>query len=236
MTTLEEERDALLQATLPHIAFDGWTHKAFAAGAADAGLAPAVALNAFPNGPLEALEAFSDGIDRRLLTALEDRDLSEMRVRDRIALGVRLRLEMLAPHEEAVRRGLSTLALPANAALGMTCLYRSVDAIWHAAGDRSTDYNFYSKRLLLAGVYSSTLLAWLNDSSEDKIETWAFLDRRIDEVLKVGGRFGKTMKRLLDLPDRLARRRPGAGMGAGIGPRRRRPFGPKPMRRPDAAG
>lgn len=222
MTTLDQERDALLRATLPHVAFDGWTHKALSSGAEDAGLAPAVAFNAFPGGPMEALEAFSDGIDRRLLAALGERDLSEMRVRDRIALGVRLRLEMLEPHEEAVRRGLGVLALPSNARLGMTCLYRTVDAIWHAAGDTSTDYNFYSKRLLLAGVYSSTLLAWLNDDSADKADTWAFLDRRIDGVLKVGGRFGKTMKRVLDFPDRLARHGPGGRIG-----RRRGPFRPR---------
>lgn len=208
MKTLDREREALLWAALPHVAFDGWTRKALSSGAEDAGLAPAVVLKAFPGGPMEALEAFSDGIDRRLLAALGERDLSEMRVRDRIALGVRLRLEMLEPHEEAVRRGLGVLALPSNARLGVTCLYRTVDAIWHAAGDSSTDYNFYSKRLLLAGVYSSTLLAWLNDGSADKADSWSFLDRRIDEVLKVGGGLGKTVKRVLDFPDRLARRGP----------------------------
>ena len=134
-----------------------------------------------------------------------------MRVRDRIAAGVRTRLEILAPHREAVRRGLAFLALPQNAAQGVTCLNRSVDCLWYAAGDRATDYNFYSKRLLLAGVLSSTTVYWLNDRSEGAAQTWAFLDRRIDEVLKAGGRLGKVMGGLLDLPDRLLRGRARSG-------------------------
>ena len=129
-----------------------------------------------------------------------------MKVRERIATAVRLRLEQVAPHREAVQRGLAFFALPQNAAIGLKCLYRTVDAIWYAAGDRATDYNFYSKRLLLAGVYSSTLLVWLNDTSEDQAETWAFLERRIAEVLQVAGLLGKAVTGALDLPDRLARR------------------------------
>ena len=111
--------------------------------------------------------------------------------------------------EQAVRRALSYLALPRNAALGAKCLYRTVDAIWYAAGDTSTDYNFYTKRLLLAGVYASTLLFWLNDTSEGRAETWAFLDRRIAEVTRLGGTLGRGIGALLDLPDRLFRGRAG---------------------------
>ena len=141
-----------------------------------------------------------------MLDGLAERDLAAMKVRARIAAAVRLRLELLEPHREAVRRGLAFFALPPNAAVGLKCLYRTVDAIWYAAGDRATDYNFYTKRLLLAGVYSSTLLFWLDDASEGREATWAFLERRIAEVLKVGGRLGKAVSGVLDLPDRLARR------------------------------
>ncbi|HEY5598497.1 MAG TPA: COQ9 family protein, partial [Kiloniellales bacterium] len=125
------------------------------------------------------------------------------KMRDRIAVAVRTRLELLAAHREAVRRGVAFLALPINAPLGLKCVYRTVDAIWYAAGDTATDYNFYSKRLLLAGVYSATLLFWLNDASEGSAATWAFLGRRIAEVLKVGRSVGRTMTALLDFPDRL---------------------------------
>ena len=206
---MDKTRAKLLEATLPHIAFDGWTEKALLAGVAELGLDRAEALIAFPGGPAELIDYFSAETDRRLLAELEKQDLADMRLRERVALGVRLRLERLAPHREAVRRGLGFLSLPRNAGLGLKCLYRTVDAIWHAAGDTSTDYNFYSKRLLLAGVYSSTLLVWLNDRSEDFAETWAFLDRRIEEVLKVGGTLGRVLGGVLDLPDRILRTRAG---------------------------
>lgn len=203
---IEETRRALLLASLPHVAFDGWSRKAILAGAEHLGLDTALALNAFPREGAELIEAFSDWTDRAMLDKLGALDLPGLRVRDRIATAVRVRLELLAPHREAVRRGLAFLALPGNAPLGLKTLYRTVDAIWFAAGDRSTDYNFYSKRLLLSGVYSSTLLYWLNDSSEDFAQTWAFLDRRISEVLKVAGNLGKAVKGALDLPDRLVSR------------------------------
>jgi ubiquinone biosynthesis protein COQ9 len=209
MDNIDRTRETLMLAALVHVPFDGWSDAAIRAGAADAGLSPAEALNAFPGGPAEALGLFSDWADREMLAGLEKIDLGALKMRDRVAAGVRLRLEVLAPHKEAVRRGLSLLALPPHAGLGLKSLHRTVDAIWTMAGDRSTDYNYYTKRLLLAGVLSSTTLFWLNDRSEGHRATWAFLERRIDEVLKVGGRLGKTMKSLLDLPDRLmAARRP----------------------------
>ncbi len=210
--TIEETREKLLAAALAHVPFDGWSERALRAGADDLGLDPALAANAFSGGPAELLAAFSAGIDRDMLAELEARDLKSLKHRERIATGVRTRLELLSPHREAVRRGLSFLAMPKHAALGAKCLYRSVDAIWHAAGDTSTDYNFYTKRLLLAGVYSTTLLFWLNDESEDFAATWVFLDRRIGEVVKIGGRLGRVVGGLLDLPDRILRARPPKGM------------------------
>ena len=205
---IDKTRDKLLAATLPHVAFDGWSTRAMRAGAADAGIDEETLLNAVPGGPAELIEMFSSDNDRRMLVALEGLDLPAMRVRDRVATAVRVRLEALAPHREALHRTLAFLSLPQNAALGVKCLYRTVDAIWYAAGDTATDYNFYTKRLLLAGVYSSTLLFWLNDRSEDFAETWAFLDRRIGEVLKIGGTVGRSVGTLLNLPDRLFGRRP----------------------------
>ena len=200
---IEKTREKLLLATLTHVAFDGWTAKAIQMGAADAGLEPALAINAFPGGVAEVIEAFSSWADVCALERLEKRDLEAMRVRERIAAGVRLRLEQVQPHREAVRRGLTFFAMPLNAGLGIKCLYRTVDGIWYGAGDNATDYNFYTKRLLLAGVYSSTLLVWLGDQSEGQAETWAFLERRIGEVLKIGGTAGRVMKSALDCPDRL---------------------------------
>ncbi len=212
--TIEKTREKLLLASLAHVPFDGWSEAALRAGAADAGLSPAEALNAFPGGPAEAVEAFSHWADGRMLAALEKRDLGSMKVRDKVTAGVRLRLEALAPHKEAARRACAFCALPHHAALGLACLHRTVDAIWIMAGDRATDYNYYSKRMLLAGVLTSTTLFWLNDKSADQAATWAFLERRIGEVLKIGGRLGKTVKKVLDAPDRLMAACARRGFGA----------------------
>ncbi len=202
----EKLRGELLQASLAHVAFDGWSRTTLRAAARDLDVDPVLAFNAFPGGEAELIEAVSTWADHRMLDTLAERDLAAMKVRERIAAAVRARLEQLAPYREAVRRGLAFMALPPNAAVGLKCLYRTVDAIWYAAGDRATDYNFYTKRLLLAGVYSSTLLYWLDDASKGHEQTWAFLERRIAEVLKVGGRLGKAVTGVLDLPDRLAQR------------------------------
>lgn len=200
---LVRQRRSLLEAALRHVPFDGWTWTAIDAGARDMALAPGEAARLFPGGPLELIRAFSSEADRRMLETLEGLDLDSMKIRDKVAAGVRARLEAVAAHREAVRRGLAFFSLPQNAATGLSCLYHTVDAIWYAAGDRATDYNFYTKRALLSGVYSSTLLFWLNDKSEDYAATWAFLDRRIAEVLKVAGRLGKGVAAALGLPERL---------------------------------
>jgi ubiquinone biosynthesis protein COQ9 len=123
--------------------------------------------------------------DRCMLEELGGLDLDAMKIRDRITLAVRVRLQQNAMHQEAVRRAMARLALPRNAMLATRLLYRTVDAMWHAAGDTATDHNFYTKRALLAGVYASTVMCWLNDNSQDLEVTWAFLDRRIAEVMRV---------------------------------------------------
>jgi ubiquinone biosynthesis protein COQ9 len=180
------QREALLKATLPHVPFDGWTHTALIAGARDAGIEPALADNAFPGGMGELLDFYHRTADIEMVRALEAQpDLTGMRVRDKVALAIRLRLEANAVHREAIRQALSFLALPANAPLGAKCLYRTVDAIWYAIGDRSTDFSFYTRRALLAGVYGGTVLYWLNDKSEGFADTWSFLDRRIADVMKL---------------------------------------------------
>ncbi|MCC7048606.1 MAG: COQ9 family protein [Alphaproteobacteria bacterium] len=190
----DDIRDTIIDKALPHVAFDGWTVTALAAGARDAGLDAARAELAFPNGTIEAIRHFSQRLDQRMLDALAQRDLKGMKIRQRIAAAVMTRLELAQPHREAVRRSLAVLALPHNAPVALGLLYRTVDAMWHAAGDTATDFNFYTKRGLLAGVVSATTLYWLNDDSAGQADTRQFLDRRIAEVMEVPkllGRIGK---------------------------------------------
>jgi ubiquinone biosynthesis protein COQ9 len=205
----DAQRAALLKAALPHVPFDGWTRTAFLAGARDAGIEPALADNAFPGGMAELLDFYHRQADIEMVRALEGRpDLATLKTRQKVALAIRLRLEANAGYREAIRQALSFLALPANAPLGARCLYRTVDAVWYAAGDKATDFSFYTKRGLLAGVYSATVLYWLNDKSDGFADTWTFLDRRIADVMKIyelRSRLDRFVERLPD-PFRLFRK------------------------------
>ena len=198
---LAAARDKILDAALVHVPFDGWSQTALAAGIKDAALAPDVATRAFPGGTRELIEYFQHRADRDLAAALRRHDLAALRIRDRVALGVRLRLEAIAEHREAVRRGLTFLALPQNAGLGLKCLGRTVDLIWRAAGDTATDYNYYTKRILLAGVYVPTVLYWLDDASEDHAASWEFLDRRLGDVLVIHQGIDRLRRLVESLPD-----------------------------------
>lgn len=205
--TTERRRQLLIQ-TLRHAPFDGWTLKALEAGARDLGLGLGDALLVVPGGLGELAGFHHAEADRLMLEALGAQDLSDLKVRERVALAVRLRLEPHAKDREAIRRVLGFLAQPPHAPLALRCLYRTVDAVWHAIGDRSTDFNFYTKRGLLAAVYGSTVLYWLEDKSEGQAESWKFLDRRIADVMQVPqglARLGKLAERLPD-PLRLLRK------------------------------
>ncbi len=216
---LDEIRQGILEATLAHVPFDGWSLAALAAGTRDAGFEPVMSERTFPGGTLQMIEAFSDWADRVMLERLESCELDAMKVRQRVAAGVRFRLHVLTPHREAARRALSTLSLPTSGTLGLRLLYRTVDAVWYAAGDSATDYNFYTKRALLAGVYGATSLYWLNDQSEDQADSWEFLDRRLSDVMQVPRVIGrlKEVAGVFPSPFRLARRlataRPRTGTG-----------------------
>jgi ubiquinone biosynthesis protein COQ9 len=180
---VQKTRDEILVATLDQVVFDGWTRKALKAGVAEAGYPEDMALRAFPGGVVELAEHFSDYADRRMTAALEGLDLDGLRVHERVAAAVRARLEPLGGHREAMRRLLSFLALPTNAVLAARSAYRTVSAIWYAAGDEATDFSYYTKRALLAPVYTATVFYWLADESEDFADTWDFLDRRLADVL-----------------------------------------------------
>lgn len=214
-----EIRDRLLEAALPNVAFDGWTDALIRDAARDTGIEPMAARRAFPRGAVSMIEHFCDYADRRMVSALEAADLQSLGIRQRIATAIRTRLEQNQAHREAIRTAMVALSMPQNAAVAMRTLYRTVDAIWRAAGDTSTDFNFYTKRLMLAGVYSTTLLYWLDDNSEGHAATWAFLDRRIGDVMKIQKARGR-IERMIPDPMRLFKRggfgRGGTG-GGGMG-------------------
>ena len=178
-------RDRLADAVASEAAFDGWTRAALSAASRQLGLPVGEADRLFPGGPVQVLTHLSERADLRTVEDMEKEGVAGLKMRDRIRSAVRIRLERHAGEREAVRRALALLSLPFNAGLALKLLYRTVDAMWYAAGDASTDFNFYTKRATLAGVYSSTLLYWLNDRSPGSEATWGFLDRRIDDVMKI---------------------------------------------------
>ena len=203
----QREREAVVEALLPDIPFDGWSHAALVAAGTRLGLDQAELAALFPGGMRDVVAAFSRWADRKTLDMLSDKDLETMKVRERVATAVRARFAVLQPHREAVRRALSLLALPQNAPLALKLLYDTVDALWYAAGDTATDFNFYTKRGLLAGVYAATTLYWLDDRSPNGEETYAFLERRLADVMtlpKIGTRLRENFDRLPN-PFRLMR-------------------------------
>ncbi len=187
-------RESLLLAMLDHVPFDGWTDTAFRAAARDAGIAPDLARVIAPRGGLDLAVDYHRRGDARMIARLADTDLSARRMRDRIAAAVRYRIE--EADREIVRRGMTLFALPQNAGTGASLLWGTADAIWTSLGDTSQDVNWYSKRATLSAVYSATVLYWLGDHSDGNVDTWDFLDRRIDGVM----RFEKAKARLKDMP------------------------------------
>lgn len=198
---MQDLQDRLLDAALPNVVFDGWTVATLERAAVAAGLTAFDAKRAFPGGVMEALDRLSRRNDEQMLATLaRDYDLPTMKIRERIATCVMVRLRAQTPQREAMRRAVATYAMPWHAADALKSLYRTVDAMWRAAGDTSTDYNFYTKRLLLSKVYTSTVLIWLDDQSDGLADTEAFLRRRIENVMQ----FEKFKAKIRDwLPARL---------------------------------
>ena len=183
-TPLEALRARLALAVGENAAFDGWTRKAVDAAAKQLGIEPAQAQLAFPKSQADMVDAYIRGVDAAMEAHFTPERVAAMKIRDRIRALIWFRLETMAAAREAVRTGLSILAMPQNLALAARTGWRSADLMWRIAGDTATDYNHYSKRLILSGVYGSTLLAWLDDQSEGWMETGAFLDRRLAGVMR----------------------------------------------------
>jgi ubiquinone biosynthesis protein COQ9 len=180
---MPDTADKILDAALMHVPFDGWSETSFRAAVSEAGVDPVVARGLFPRGAVDLAIAYHKRGDAEMLQRIEAADLDEMRFRDRVAFAVRARIEA-AEDREAVRRGTTLFALPIYAPDGARLIWGTADAIWTALGDTSRDFNWYTKRATLSGVYSSTVLYWLGDDSLDNEATWAFLDRRIEDVMR----------------------------------------------------
>lgn len=180
--SMDRAKRLILQAALPHVAFDGWSEPSFQAAITDSGQDPALARALYPRGAVDLAVAYHRAGDEAMVTALGGRDLSALRFRDRVALAIRLRLELA--DKELVRRGMSLFSMPGHATEGAALVWATADGIWTALGDTSRDLNWYSKRASLSAVYGATVLFWLGDRSVTDTDTWEFLDRRIENVMQ----------------------------------------------------
>ena len=182
---LTSQKNNLLLAVLPHVAFSGWSPMSIDKGCADIGIDPQQAHILFPSGVKEMILWYSAYADREMVVALQP-ELNELNgVKAKVFRSIQLRLQQNLRYREAVRLGLSYLLLPWNQTAAWTSLYQTIDGVWHSIGDQSVDFNFYTKRLTLAGVYSSTLFYWLQDSSPNHEKTWDFLHNRLQDTARI---------------------------------------------------
>lgn len=182
--TLDELRIALAPHLAPNAAFDGWNVKAVETAADAIGADHDVARLAVPGNAVDMIDLWFAGIDLRMAQALPPETLAAMKIRTKITALVEARLDALAPHREALRRAVAILAMPQNAPRAAKLGWRSADTMWRLAGDTATDYNHYTKRAMLAGIYAATIAVFLNDESEGQAETRAFLSRRIENIMQ----------------------------------------------------
>lgn len=186
MTERSEIRDAAVRAMLPIAGEEGWNWGTLRAGLAAIGEDPALAESHFPAGPVGAVEHWIDLSNREMEAAAAAEDLAALRVPARIRRVVELRLRAVAPHKRALRRALSLLALPWNTPVTLRTTAQTVDAMWHAAGDRSADFSWYTRRATLAGVYGTVLAYWVRDDDPEVEDALDFLDRRLADVARLG--------------------------------------------------
>ena len=175
----------ILQAALADLAFEGFTDAVVEKAGQSAGIDPSEVALAFPRGGIDlAIYFVRDGV-AQMEAKLATLDIESMKIRERIKTAVQTTLEVDTDYKEIARRAFNMLALPGNTKDASLCLAHTVDVMWRSTGDKSTDFNFYTKRATLAAVYSATRLFWLNDDSADAQDSWAFLDRRIDNVMQI---------------------------------------------------
>jgi len=190
--SMDTAKSRLLTAALAHVPFDGWSDITLRAAVADSGMAAGLAAGLFPRGGVDMAAAYHKWGDQILRDELAQADLTALRFREKVTHAVRLRLEMV--DKEAVRRGVALFALPQHAIEGAALIWGTADTIWTALNDTSRDINWYTKRATLSAVYSATVLYWLGDISDNNADTWAFLDRRIENVMqfeKIKAGFGQ---------------------------------------------
>ncbi|XP_044290139.1 ubiquinone biosynthesis protein COQ9, mitochondrial isoform X2 [Varanus komodoensis] len=188
----EQLQHRILTAALEFVPALGWTPDAIAEGAKSLGLSVAAA-GLFHNDGSELVLHFVSRCNSRLSELLEEQEKlvqlgqAEKKKTDQFLKdALEARLRMLIPYIEKWPQAISILLLPHNIPASLNLLSSMVDDVWHYAGDQSTDINWYTRRTVLAGIYNTTELVMIQDSSPDFEDTWSFLQNRITDAMNVG--------------------------------------------------
>ncbi len=192
-----KQQRAILKEALPIAAFDGWSQATLTKAAVKVGMPAMEARRLFPDGVPEALICYAEWLREQLMDAVKQTSLKDMRVHERIRWLVLAYFALMEPHREAVRRAAAIGIMPQHATRSIRTLWQLCDVMWRLAGDSSTDFNYYTKRGLLAKVIASSFICWLNDTSVEHTDTQAFLDRRLQDVLRTGKAIGQTRQRIV---------------------------------------
>jgi ubiquinone biosynthesis protein COQ9 len=190
---MQEKREQILKEAIKIAPFEGWTRHTLYEATMAANLEKEYSRIAFPNGVRELVDLYLRNLDDKMIKKLNTKKFDGLKIREKIALAIRTRLEIAENEKSVIRKTVSYFANPCNHMQSVKSIWKTADSIWYAIGDTSTDFNYYTKRTILSSVYSSTLLYWLNDKSENHEATWKFLDRRIENVMtinKVKANFG----------------------------------------------
>ena len=182
---MQEKREKILNQAIKIVPFEGWSSKTLIEATLAAKLEKQYAKIAFPEGVGELVDFYLRDLDTKMLDKLKTKKFQNLKIREKISLAIKIRLEIAEKEKSAIRKTVSYFSSPCNQLHSIRSIWKTVDAIWYAVGDTSTDFNYYTKRTLLAGVYSTTLLYWLSDKSEGHENTWQFLNRRIENVMLI---------------------------------------------------
>ncbi|KAK1377853.1 Ubiquinone biosynthesis protein [Heracleum sosnowskyi] len=203
----QEEQDRVLDASLLHVPKLGWTEVAMVAGARDVDVSPSI-VGGFPRKEAELVEHFMDECLHKLMDIIDsEEDLKNLIPNDRIAKLVRIRLELQVPYISKWPQALSIQAQPANVPNSFKQRAMLVDEIWHACDDEANDIDWYVKRTILGGIYSTSEIYMLTDSSPDFRDTWAFLNGRVRDAFD----FKKSIQEAQYLAESIS-----AGMGSSV--------------------
>lgn len=174
----------ILNAALGFVHTNGWSRQAISKGAESVNF-PSVANGLFPRGGIELVQFYYRQSNEKLVEHLKENISGTEKVIDPVKfakMAIEIRLRMLIPYLKHWPQALGLMALPPNVPTSLANVLTLVDDICYYAGDRSVDFNWYTRRVGLAGIYKATELHMLQDSSVDFEKTWKFLERRIEEA------------------------------------------------------